>query len=108
MHVCPELGQFESLRSLLPEAVIHGADDIGFAAARAIRARCKPGDLFVAIHGEKFDGLNFVAEAVDRGCAGVLSDRTNRRLSHSHRSRSQRPGGLRHACARIWRAIPAN
>jgi UDP-N-acetylmuramoyl-L-alanyl-D-glutamate--2,6-diaminopimelate ligase len=35
----------------------------------------KAGDLFVALQGEKFDGLSFVAEAVERGCAGVLSDR---------------------------------
>jgi UDP-N-acetylmuramoyl-L-alanyl-D-glutamate--2,6-diaminopimelate ligase len=75
MHVCPELGQFESLRALLPEAVIQGADDIGFQCCASDSRKVKPGDLFVAIKGEKFDGLNFVAEAVERGCASVLSDR---------------------------------
>src|SRR5204863_7902097 len=37
--------------------------------------RVEPGDLFVALHGEKTDGLRFVADALARGAAGVLSDR---------------------------------
>ena len=76
MHVCPELGQFESLHALLPEAVILGADDIGFRGCAGDSRGVNAGDLFVAIRGEKFDGLNFIAEAADRGCAGVLSDRS--------------------------------
>jgi UDP-N-acetylmuramoyl-L-alanyl-D-glutamate--2,6-diaminopimelate ligase len=76
MHVCPELGQLESLRALLPEVLIQGADDIGLSGCACDSRKVKTGDLFVAIRGEKYDGLNFVAEAVDRGCAGVLSDRT--------------------------------
>jgi UDP-N-acetylmuramoyl-tripeptide--D-alanyl-D-alanine ligase len=32
----------------------------------------QPGDLFVAIRGERFDGHAFVGEAVQRGAAGVL------------------------------------
>jgi UDP-N-acetylmuramoyl-L-alanyl-D-glutamate--2,6-diaminopimelate ligase len=75
MHVCPELGQFESLRTLLPDALIQGADDIGFSGCTCDSRKVKAGDLFVAVKGEKFDGLDFVAEALDRGCAGVLSDR---------------------------------
>jgi UDP-N-acetylmuramoyl-L-alanyl-D-glutamate--2,6-diaminopimelate ligase len=75
MHVCPEVGQFESLRALLPDAVIHGADDIGFQRPVSDSRKVKPGDLFVAIQGEKFNGLNFIAEAAERGCSGVLSDR---------------------------------
>ncbi|MCC6125413.1 MAG: UDP-N-acetylmuramoyl-L-alanyl-D-glutamate--2,6-diaminopimelate ligase [Pirellulales bacterium] len=75
MHSCPELGQLESLHAMLPEAAIQGAGDIGLSGCACDSRKVKPGDLFVAIRGEKFDGLNFVAEAVDRGCAGVLSDR---------------------------------
>jgi UDP-N-acetylmuramoyl-L-alanyl-D-glutamate--2,6-diaminopimelate ligase len=75
MHLCPEVGQLESLHAVLPEAAIHGADDIGFQRCASDSRRVMPGDLFVAIRGEKLDGMNFIAEAVDHGCAGVLSDR---------------------------------
>ncbi|HEY6928535.1 MAG TPA: UDP-N-acetylmuramoyl-L-alanyl-D-glutamate--2,6-diaminopimelate ligase [Thermoanaerobaculia bacterium] len=34
-----------------------------------------PGDLFVAIRGEKADGLQFASEAVARGAVAVISDR---------------------------------
>lgn len=75
MHLCPDVGQLESLRAVLPDAVVHGADDIGFPRCASDSRKVKPGDLFVAIHGEKADGLTYVAEAVDHGCAGVLTDR---------------------------------
>ena len=32
----------------------------------------KPGDLFVAIHGERFDGHQFVGEAIRSGAAGAM------------------------------------
>lgn len=35
----------------------------------------RPGDLFVAIVGGRFDGHRFVAEAVAAGCAGVVAHR---------------------------------
>jgi len=33
------------------------------------------GDFFIAIRGERFDGHDFVADALDRGAIGVLVDR---------------------------------
>jgi UDP-N-acetylmuramoyl-L-alanyl-D-glutamate--2,6-diaminopimelate ligase len=38
--------------------------------------RVKPGTLFAAIHGEKTDGNNFVADAVAAGAVAVLSEHT--------------------------------
>ncbi len=35
----------------------------------------QPGDLFVALKGEKADGNDFISEAVDRGAIAVLSER---------------------------------
>jgi UDP-N-acetylmuramoyl-tripeptide--D-alanyl-D-alanine ligase len=32
-------------------------------------------DLFVALRGERFDGHDFVADAVEKGCAGLVVDR---------------------------------
>jgi UDP-N-acetylmuramoyl-L-alanyl-D-glutamate--2,6-diaminopimelate ligase len=37
--------------------------------------RVRAGDLFVAIRGEKFDGLSHAADAVARGAVAVVSDR---------------------------------
>jgi len=35
----------------------------------------EPGDFFVAIRGERFDGHDFIAEVLGRGAAGLLVDR---------------------------------
>ncbi len=35
-----------------------------------------PGDLFIALRGEKFDGGAFAAQALQQGAAGVVLDRT--------------------------------
>jgi UDP-N-acetylmuramoyl-tripeptide--D-alanyl-D-alanine ligase len=43
-----------------------------FTDSRAIR----PGDLFVALRGEKFDGGAFAAQALQQGAAGVVLDHT--------------------------------
>ena len=39
----------------------------------------RPGDLFVALRGEKFDGGSFAAQALQQGAAGVVLDRTQAR-----------------------------
>jgi UDP-N-acetylmuramoyl-tripeptide--D-alanyl-D-alanine ligase len=36
----------------------------------------RPGDLFVALRGEKFDGGTFAAQALQQGAVGVVLDRT--------------------------------
>lgn len=36
----------------------------------------RPGDVFVAISGERFDGHDFIPRAVQAGCAAVVSSRT--------------------------------
>jgi UDP-N-acetylmuramoyl-tripeptide--D-alanyl-D-alanine ligase len=40
----------------------------------------EPGDTFVALHGERFDGHDFVAEAVQRGAAMLVLDRPPARV----------------------------
>lgn len=37
----------------------------------------KQGDLFVALKGERFDGHNFICQAVNNGASGVLINRTD-------------------------------
>jgi UDP-N-acetylmuramoyl-L-alanyl-D-glutamate--2,6-diaminopimelate ligase len=64
------------LLSALPEAEITGP----FREADVLRVthdsrRVSPGDVFVAIRGERADGHAHAAEAVARGAAAVVSDR---------------------------------
>lgn len=75
MQVCPELGQFVSLRQLLPEAETVGADDVWIGGCSSDSREVREGELFAALPGSKHDGHDFVAEAVVRGCAAVLCER---------------------------------
>ena len=43
----------------------------------------KEGDLFVAIRGERFDGHNFIPDAIQNGCTAVLSHEDEKYLNHS-------------------------
>src|SRR3990167_4482336 len=46
-------------------------DDLIYGVSTDTR-HVAPGELFVALKGDKFDGHDFVAEAVEREAAGVL------------------------------------
>ena len=74
-QVCPELGRGIRLRALLPNAETLGTDDLWVERCTCDSRRVRPGDLFVALAGSQCDGREFVAEAIDRGCAAVLCER---------------------------------
>jgi UDP-N-acetylmuramoyl-L-alanyl-D-glutamate--2,6-diaminopimelate ligase len=63
------------LLSALPDAALE-AGSPGTEILRVVHdsRQVVPGDLFVAIRGEKSDGFAHVAEAVSRGAAAVLSE----------------------------------
>jgi UDP-N-acetylmuramoyl-tripeptide--D-alanyl-D-alanine ligase len=48
--------------------VLHGAD-AAFGAVTSDSRALGPGALFVALRGERFDGHQFVPEALERGAA---------------------------------------
>lgn len=75
MQVCPDLGQFVSLRRLLPEAVILGADDIAVSGCACDSRQIRGGELFAALVGRNHDGHDHIADATSRGCAAILSER---------------------------------
>ncbi|MFH2098339.1 MAG: UDP-N-acetylmuramoyl-tripeptide--D-alanyl-D-alanine ligase, partial [Pseudomonadota bacterium] len=50
-----------------------GPLDAGFARVVIDSRRVEPGDLFVAIPGDRFDGHDFIAAAVTAGAAGVVA-----------------------------------
>jgi UDP-N-acetylmuramoyl-tripeptide--D-alanyl-D-alanine ligase len=63
---------------------LHAALELGTADDRPIRAICtdtravQPGDCFLALVGEKFDGHDFLTEAVGKGAAAVIVNAGNR------------------------------
>ncbi|HEY2827528.1 MAG TPA: UDP-N-acetylmuramoyl-L-alanyl-D-glutamate--2,6-diaminopimelate ligase [Pirellulales bacterium] len=64
-----------SLRQLLPEATIFGADDIVVKACTADSRTCEAGDLFAALVGCHVDGHDYVGPAIRRGAVAVLTER---------------------------------
>ena len=75
MRIHPEGGQRISLRRLLPEADLLGADDIWVTSCSCDSRHVRPGDLFVALPGNACDGHDFVAEAARRGATAVMAQR---------------------------------
>ena len=64
-----------SLRRLLPEARFVGCEDFEVSGCTADSRRLDPGQVFVAVRGERHDGHAFVAQAMERGAAGVVVER---------------------------------
>src|SRR5947209_6261299 len=61
-----------SLRRLLPEARFLGRGDFEVSGCTADSRRLDPGQVFVAVRGGRHDGHEFVAQAMERGAAGVV------------------------------------
>lgn len=51
--------------------LVHGEPETWIAGLSCDSRRVAPGDLFVALHGERLDGAEFVAQARARGAAAV-------------------------------------
>ena len=58
------------------------AEGLEVAGVRHDSRRIEPGDLFVAVPGELFDGRDFAADAVRRGAAAVVARGAARFLCH--------------------------
>ncbi len=64
-----------SLRRLLPEARFVGCPDWEVSGCTSDSRRIDPGQVFVAVRGARHDGHAFVAQALERGAAGVIVER---------------------------------
>jgi UDP-N-acetylmuramoyl-tripeptide--D-alanyl-D-alanine ligase len=73
------------------------ADQIPVRGISIDSRRLQPGDVFFALHGERFDGHDFVPQAVHRGAsAAVVSERWVReRREGEHREGERRKGERR-------------
>jgi UDP-N-acetylmuramoyl-L-alanyl-D-glutamate--2,6-diaminopimelate ligase len=70
-----------SLRDVLPEAELVGAEDVLATSFAQDSRRIKRGDVFVAVCGSVNDGHHFAGEAVARGAVAVLAERPLAELS---------------------------
>ena len=75
MRTCSLADRLLSLRALLPEAEFIGADDICPLRCTSDSRRVRQGDLFAALPGDRYDGHQFIAEAIQRGATSVLCER---------------------------------
>lgn len=64
-----------SLRRLLPEATFPDCPDLVVSGASRDSRRLEPGQVFVAIPGRRFDGHDFVGQALARGAMGAIVER---------------------------------
>lgn len=64
-----------SLRRLLPEARFVGCPDWEVSGCADDHRRLDPGQIFVAVRTPRYDGHDFIQQALDRGAAGVVLER---------------------------------
>ena len=64
-----------SLRDLFPSASFVGCGDIRVAVATDRSASCEEGCLFAAVSGSRFNGMQFVEDAIDAGATSLLLPR---------------------------------
>ncbi len=104
MRTCSVDDRLLSLRGLLPEAEFIGADDIRPLRCTSDSRRVRPGDLFAALPGDRHDGHQFIADAIERGASSVLCERMPPDLSV--------PCGIvphvHHAFGRVCQALAGN
>jgi UDP-N-acetylmuramoyl-tripeptide--D-alanyl-D-alanine ligase len=63
--------------ALLPGSTVHGPAELAFTRVHTDTRSIEPGDLFVALRGERFDGHEFIAQAKARGAVAVLASRAD-------------------------------
>ncbi|WP_165070693.1 Mur ligase family protein [Paludisphaera rhizosphaerae] len=64
-----------SLRRLLPGAKFVGCPDWEVTGCAVDHRRLDPGQVFVAVRDARYDGHGHIADALDRGAAGVVVER---------------------------------
>lgn len=63
------------LRDVLPDSRIVGGTEIRATSCCSDSRQCRPGDVFVALTGARYDGHDFVDEAVRAGASAIVSER---------------------------------
>ncbi|WP_186310827.1 UDP-N-acetylmuramoyl-tripeptide--D-alanyl-D-alanine ligase [Paraburkholderia sp. BCC1886] len=71
-----EMFTLREAATLIPGATVLGDDTVGFDCVSTDSRRVGPGDLFVALKGDRFDAHDFLAEVASRNVTAVLVSRT--------------------------------
>ena len=58
------------LQSLVPDMTV---PDVWVTGLSSDSRKTQPGDLFLALQGARYDGQQFIADALEAGAAAVLS-----------------------------------
>lgn len=66
------------LAGCLPQADLRGDAEVRIHGITYDSRRVRPGDLFVCIKGFRFDGHAFINDAIERGAAGVVVEKSKR------------------------------
>jgi UDP-N-acetylmuramoyl-tripeptide--D-alanyl-D-alanine ligase len=78
--------------SRMAGTLVRGSGSQEFGDVSIDTRTLKPGDLFVAIRGERFDGSEFAASAIDKGAAGVVVPAGSAQALSSATALAERPG----------------
>ena len=62
--------------AMIPGATVSGDGSVGFDRVSTDSRACGPGDLFVALKGDRFDAHDFLADVAARNVSAVLVTRT--------------------------------
>src|SRR2546421_1075720 len=63
--------------------LLRGSPEVSLSALFTDSREVKPGGLFVALRGEQQDGHGFIAQAIERGAAGILCERPPQAVDHA-------------------------
>ena len=72
-------------------AITAGDETREFGGVSIDTRTLKAGDLFIAIHGDRFDGADFAAAAIEAGAAGVVMPRGRSASAGSAKALAERP-----------------
>jgi UDP-N-acetylmuramoyl-tripeptide--D-alanyl-D-alanine ligase len=61
--------------ALLPSSVLVGDPNVAFGRVHSDTRTLQPGDLFVALRGDRFDGHDYLLQAVAAGAVAALAER---------------------------------
>jgi len=61
-----------NVKAVLKNGTVDALDQSGFNNISTDSRAVQPGDLFFALKGDKFDGHDFINEAIKRGATGVV------------------------------------
>ena len=74
MKLCPRFGTTITLQQLLPDIQVFGEGELEVAACHSQASRIKPGDLFVLLYPPGPRREAAIEQALQRGCAAILSE----------------------------------